>query len=276
MDWNKIAEEGIKLLMEYGPRVLLAIVTLIVGLWLIKIITKTVGKISNKKGVDESLQKFLKSIVNALLKIMLLISVAQMFGIETTSFVALIGAAGLAIGLALQGGMANFAGGILILIFKPYKVGDLISTQGHTGFVKAIQIFNTILLTPDSKTVIIPNGPISNGDVTNYTTDGKLRVDLVIGISYDADIRQAKEVAMKAMKDVNGVMTTPEPTVDVLELADNSVNLAVRPWTTVDDYWGVYFGVQEAVKYAYDAAGIGIPYPQRDVHIYKHEAAMAN
>ena len=168
--------------------------------------------------------------------------------------------------MALQGSLGNFAGGVLILLFKPFKVGDLIEGQGHIGHVKSISIFVTKLLTPDNKIAIIPNGPLSNGDVLNYSEEGKLRVDLVCGISYDANIKQAKEVAMKVMQEDPKVLKDPAPSVNVLELADSSVNLAIRPYATPADYWDVYFGIQEKVKVALDEAGVEIPFPQMVVH----------
>jgi small conductance mechanosensitive channel len=190
-----------------------------------------------------------------------------MVGIETSSFVALIGAAGLAVGLALQGTLANFAGGVLILIFKPYKVGDLITTQGHTGWVQEIQIFVTTLKTPDSKIIIVPNGVISNGDITNLSVDGKIRVDLIMGISYDSDIKKAREVLLKVMDAHPMVMQDPAPFVGVWELADSAISLAVQPHCKAEDYWAVYFDIQEAGKEALDAASITIPFPKMDVHM---------
>lgn len=250
-----------------GPKFLLAIVTLLIGLWIINRVMKLVANGMGKRQTDPSLVTFLSSLVSIGLKALLLISVASMIGIETTSFVAILGAAGLAVGLALQGTLANFAGGVLVLLFKPYKVGHLIDAQGHTGWVSEIQIFVTTLTTVDNKTVIIPNGAISNGDITNYSTLGKIRVDLVMGISYESNIKKAREVLMAAMESHDKVMKDPAPFVGVVELGDNSVNLAVRPYCTPEDYWDVYFDIYEAGKEALDAAGITIPFPQLDVHM---------
>lgn len=258
---------AIAILMEYAPKVVMAIVVLLIGLWIINRLVSLIGKTMEKRNVDQSLVPFVKSLIGIGLKAMLLISVAGMVGIETTSFVAVIGAAGLAVGLALQGTLANFAGGVLILIFKPYKVGDLIEAQGHLGVVEEIQIFVTILSTPESKTVIIPNGAISNGNITNYTTKGMIRVDLVMGIAYEANIKQAKEALTKVMVDHPKVMQDPAPFVGVVELGDSSVNLAVRPHCDPADYWDVYFDIYEAGKEALDAANISIPFPQLDVHM---------
>ncbi len=222
-----------------------------------------------KKATDKSLIPFIKGLINILLKVLILISVADIVGIATTSFVAIIGAGGLAIGLALQGTLANFAGGVLILIFKPYKVGDLIEAEGYTGNVKEIQVFVTTLLTPDNKTVIIPNGTISNGNITNYTTEGKIRVDLKIGISYSANIRTAKKVLTETMKKNPKVLKDPMPFVGVVGLGGSSVDLAVQPYCDPDDYWNVYFDIYQACKEALDENNIKIPFPQMDVHLNK-------
>ncbi|MGB0917973.1 MAG: mechanosensitive ion channel family protein [Flavobacteriales bacterium] len=269
MDIQAYTDQAIALVMNYAPQVLMAIVVLIIGLWIINRLVSVVGKMMEKRGMDKSLQPFIKSLMGIGLKAMLLISVAGMIGIETTSFVAVIGAAGLAVGLALQGTLANFAGGVLILIFKPYKVGDLIEAQGHLGVVEEIQIFVTVLSTPESKTVIIPNGAISNGNITNYTTKGMIRVDLVMGISYDSNIKEAKDALMKVMTAHPKVMKDPAPFVGVVELADSAVSLAVRPHCDPSDYWDVYFDIYEAGKEALDAASISIPFPQLDVHMPK-------
>ena len=195
-----------------------------------------------------------------------------MIGIATTSFIAVLGAAGLAVGLALQGSLANFAGGVLILIFKPYVVGDLIEAQGHLGVVKEVQIFNTILLSPTNRRVIIPNGAMSNGSVENFSAEGTLRVDLTIGISYAADVPKAKQVLIKMMQDNPQVLQDPVPMAAVAELADSSVNLAVRPWCKVADYWDVYFETTEMAKVVLEENGISIPFPQRDVHLHQVSA----
>ena len=204
--------------------------------------------------------------MSILLKVAVLLAAAEAVGIPTASLAVIFGAAGLAIGLALQGSLSNFAGGVMILLFKPFKTGDLITAQGHTGNVKAINIFVTTLITPDNKTVIIPNGPLSNGDITNFTTDGKIRVDLVVGIGYGEDIKKAREVLLQMMNHHPLVLETPAPSVNVLELADSSVNLAVRPFCKPADYWDVYFGVTEGAKEVLDANSIEIPFPQRVIH----------
>lgn len=267
MDFDKLlSPENLDLAAGYALKILGAIVILIVGFWLAKKISGVVRKSLSQRKLSLELQSFLGSIVSMLLKVAVLLAAAETVGFNTTSLVVIFGAAGLAIGLALQGSLANFAGGVMILLFKPFKTGDLITAQGHTGNVKEINIFVTTLLTPDNKTVIIPNGPLSNGDITNFTTDGKIRVDLVIGIGYSEDIKKAREALLTAMRNTPKVLETPAPSVSALELADNSINLAVRPWAKPADYWDVYFGVTEACKEALDAAGIEIPFPQRVIH----------
>ena len=253
--------------LEYAPKLALAILTLIIGLWIISGIRKLLQASMKKSKVDPTLVPFLTSLASWVLKVLLFISVASMIGIATTSFIAVLGAAGLAIGLALQGSLANFAGGVLVMIFKPYKVGDLIESQGHLGVVKEVQIFNTILLSPQSKRVIIPNGAVSNGSIINYTIEGKIRVDLTIGVSYDADIDQTKAVLMDVLTNNDKVMQDPAPFVGVAEMADSSVNFVVRPHCAPEHYWDVYFSVNEAMKKALDKNAIAIPFPQRDVHL---------
>jgi len=255
--------------LEYAPRLLLAIITLLVGLWLISAIGRVMRTSMEKSKVEPTLIPFTTGLVTWGLKVLLLVSVASMIGIATTSFIAVLGAAGLAIGLALQGSLANFAGGMLIMIFKPYKVGDLIESQGHLGVVKEVQIFNTILTSPHYKQIIVPNGTTSNGSIINYSVEGKIRVDLCVGIAYDENISKAKAVLMEVMNKHDKVIQDPAPFVGVLELADSSVNLAVRPHCHPDHYWDVFFDVNEAMKVALDENNISIPFPQRDVNMKK-------
>lgn len=263
--WNKLLE----LSATYVPKFLLALLVLFIGLRIIAGISKMVRKGMEKKNTDETLRPFLVSLLSWTLKAMLIISVIQMIGVETTSFIAVLGAAGLAIGLAFQGALGNFAGGVLLLVFKPYKVGDLIESQGQLGVVKEIQIFTTILLNPQNKTIILPNGAVANGDITNYTTEGKIRVDMTIGISYNSDIKKAKNILLEVMKSDENVISAPAPFVGVSELADSSVNLAVRPWCDPVHYWDVYFGTLENCKNALDKGGVTIPFPQMDIHLDK-------
>lgn len=250
-------------LVEYTPKILMAVAMLIIGLIVIKVIVNTTKKILKKREVDITLQKFLGNLLNWILKILLFITVIAKLGVETASFAAILAAAGLAVGLALQGSLANFAGGVLIMIFKPMKVGDLIQAQGETGVVKEIEIFTTKLTGLSNREIIIPNGSLSNGNIINFTTEGTRRVDLVFGVSYDADIKQTKDVLMSVLASHPKILKDPAPAVTVLELADSSVNFAVRPWCNTADYWSVYFDVTENTKIALDKAGIEIPYPHQ-------------
>ncbi len=269
---GQFTDKAVDLFMTYVPKLALAMLTLLIGLWVISIVTKVTQKGMEKSKADPTLIPFICSMVSWGFKALLLISVASMVGIATTSFVAVLGAAGLAVGLALQGSLANFAGGVLILMFKPYAVGDLIEGQGHLGVVKEVQIFNTILLTPQNKRVIVPNGAMSNGSVVNYSAEGMLRVDLTIGISYESDVSKAKQALMEMMQNNSQVLKDPIPMVAVSELADSSVNLAVRPWCKVEDYWNVYFDTTEQAKVVLESNGISIPFPQQDVHLYQKNA----
>ncbi len=262
--------KAIELIMSYGPKLVLAIIVLLIGLWLIKILVKAFKKVLENAGMDVSLQKFLTSLVSILLKALLIISVASMVGIATTSFIAILGAAGLAIGLALQGSLANFAGGVLILIFKPFKVGDFINAQGHAGTVHAIQVFNTTLKTPDNKTIIIPNGALSNGSIINFSTESQRRIDMTFGISYTDDIKKAKDILNRLVESDNRILKDPFPAIVVSELADSAVNFAVRVWCNAPDYWNIYFDMHENVKLAFDKDRISIPFPQQDIHVYQH------
>jgi small conductance mechanosensitive channel len=263
MDLQNWIDRGYELIMLYGPKLLLAIVIWLAGIWVIKTILKVLRKSLEKGDYDISLKKFLLNLTNWALKIVLIIVVLGTLGVETTSFAAILAATGLAIGLALQGSLANFAGGVLIMLFKPMKIGDLIEAQGEIGVVKEIEIFTTRLIGLSNKEIIIPNGALSNGNIINYTTQGTRRVDLVFGVSYDADIKQAKDLLINLLLSHPKILKEPVPSVNVIELADSSVNFAVRPWCKSDDYWAVYFEITESAKEALDAAGIEIPYPHR-------------
>ena len=261
-------DKGIGLAIEYGPKLLMAILIYIIGSWVIKKLMNILKKGMTKQDYDKSLQKFLLSLVKWGLTIFLIITVISTLGVETTSLAAVIAAAGLAVGLALQGSLSNFAGGVLIIIFKPYKVDDLIEAQGELGHVKEIDIFTTKLITPQNKLAIVPNGAMANGNIVNYTAEGKMRVDTVIGVGYDEDIKKTKEVLMDVLASNPKVLSDPAPSVNVMELADSSVNFAVRPYCRPEDYWDVYFGTIEGCKLALDKAGIEIPYPH-EVQINK-------
>ena len=263
------ADQLIAMAVEWGPKVLLALVVLIIGLWIIKKVVQGVNAGLERSNTDATLAKFLGSMVSIILKVLLFVSVAGMVGIETTSFIAILGAAGLAIGLALQGSLANFAGGVLILLFRPYKVGDFIDAQGVSGSVAEIQIFNTVIRTPDNKRIIVPNGAISNGIITNFSAEATRRVDMVFGIGYDDDIGKAKATLKRILSEDERIHADPEPFVVVSALADSSVNFTVRVWVDAANYWGVFFDTTEKVKLVFDQEGISIPYPQQDVHIHQ-------
>lgn len=266
---SRYVEKAFDMALSYGPRLVLAIVVLVVGLWIVNRLIATVGRTLSARAVEPTLGRFLTSLTGVLLKALLLISVASMIGVETTSFVAILGAAGLAIGLALQGSLANFAGGVLILLFRPYKVGDFVEAQGVSGTVASIQIFSTVIKTGDNKVIIIPNGAISNGIITNCSAEETRRVDLVFGIGYDDDIATAKQVLNGVLARDARVLADPPAAVIVSALGDNAVNLTVRAWVKVPDYWPVTFDTTEAVKLAFDAAGISFPFPQRTVHLHQ-------
>ena len=268
-NFQDVLERIYVLVVRYGMKFIMALVVLIVGLIVIKWITKGVVKMMKKRNVNESLIPFLKSLMNILLKAMLIISVMGMVGIQMTSFIAVLGAAGLAVGLALQGTLQNFAGGVLLLILKPFKVGDFIETQGNLGTVKSIQIFNTIINTGDNKRIILPNGPVATGAIINYSSESTRRVDFLFGIGYDDDIDQAKDVILNLIKADSRISSDPEPFIAVKELADSSVNLVVRVWGDASDYWGIFFDLTENVKKTFDKEGISIPYPQSDVHLHR-------
>jgi len=265
---EKLTETAYTLGLTYGPKLVLAILTLIIGMWIIKRVVKGANTHFTAKA-DPTLGQFVSNLASVLLKMVLLIAVASMIGIETTSFIAVLGAAGLAVGLALQGSLSNFAGGVLILMFKPFKVGDLLDAQGYIGTVKEIQIFNTILKTGDNRIVIIPNGSLSNGSMVNVNQEDTRRVDLTIGIGYGDDIDKAKAIIEDLVSKESRALKDPAHLIVVSELADSSVNFTVRIWVNTADYWGVYFCMHEAVKKAFDEQGVSIPFPQQDVHMHQ-------
>tara|TARA_R110001583_G_scaffold99175_5_gene244473 strand:- start:1252 stop:2067 length:816 start_codon:yes stop_codon:yes gene_type:complete len=271
MNTDKILDQLTQVGVEYGPKLIGAIVVLIIGGWVIKALTRAIGKLMDKSKMDESLKPFLKGLVGMLLKALLFISVLGMVGVEMTSFIAILAAAGLAVGMALSGTLQNFAGGVMILIFKPFKIGDFIDAQGYLGVVKEIQIFNTIITTPDNKTIIIPNGGLSNSSMTNYSTEEKRRVDWTIGIAYGDDVDKARAVIKRLCDEDSRIIKDPEVFIAVSELADSSVNFAVRVWVKAPDYWGVFFDLNENVYKTFGNEGLNIPFPQMDVHVHKNE-----
>jgi len=272
METEKIidySDKAMDMLWKYGPNIVMAIVVLIVGLMIVNLITKTFGRVMEKRGADASLTPFLKSMLSIMLKVMLIVSVVGMVGIEVTSFVAIIGAAGLAVGLALQGTLQNFAGGVIILLLKPFKVGDFIDGAGHAGTVKEIQIFNTYMKTGDNKIIIVPNGQLANSSVTNFSAEATRRVDWTFGIGYGDKISEARAVLLELIKADSRIKADPEPFIAVSELADSSVNFVVRVWVDSGDYWGVFFDMNENVYTTFAEKGLNIPFPQLDVHIQK-------
>lgn len=265
-----LSQQIYDIVMEYGPKLIGAIITLVVGMWIISILKNTIRKRMEKKEVDPSLRGFINSMLGIGLKLMLWIAVIGMVGVQMTSFIAILGAAGLAVGMALSGTLQNFAGGVMILMFKPFKVGNYITAQGHSGIVNEIQIFNTILKTPDNKTIIIPNGGLSTGSMINFSAEPMRRVDFTFGIAYGDDVDKAKAVLMKLIEADERILKEPaEPFIAVSELADSSVNLVVRVWADASNYWGIYFGLTEQVYKTFDKEGLNIPFPQMDVHVQK-------
>ncbi len=267
-DFTKFSEQFTTMITSYAPKVVGAILTLIIGFWIAGRLTKAVKKLLSKQQVDVSVQGFLGSLVNVGLKVMVLLAVAGMFGIETTSFIAIFSALAFAIGLALQGTLAHFASGVMILIFKPYKVGDLVTIGGgNTGAVEEIQIFNTILRTLDNQRIIVPNGVVTSNVITNKSGQGTMGVELSYSIGYQSDIDKAKEIIVNVAKACPFILDHPAPAAVVAQHGDNAIILASRPFAKSEDYWSAFFYMQEHVKKEFDRAGINIPYPQMDVHM---------
>jgi small conductance mechanosensitive channel len=257
-----------KIILTFGPKLIAAIVVWIIGGWVIKILLNALDRIMAKAETDASLKPFLRSMAAILLKVMLVISVLGMLGIQMTSFIAILGAAGLAVGMALSGTLQNFAGGVMILIFKPFKVGDVIEAQGFIGSVSEIQIFNTILKTPDNKTIIIPNGGLATSSMVNYSTEERRRVDWTVGVGYGDDLGKARKVIQELCDADARILKDPAAFIAVSELADSSVNFTVRAWVNAADYWGVFFEMNEKIYNTFNSEGLNIPYPQMDVHVH--------
>jgi len=258
-----------ELAITYGTKIMAGLATLVVGLWIVSILNSVVRRMFERSKVDPSLRTFLGSLISILLKVMVYITALGMLGVEMTSFVAIIGAAGLAVGLALSGTLQNFAGGVMILLFKPYKVGDFIDAQSYSGTVKEIQIFVTVLTTPDNKTVLIPNGSLATGSMINFSTQQQRRVDFTFGISYGDDVDVAYEVLKRLIAEDERILKDPEPFMAVSALADSSVNIVVRIWVNAADYWGVHFRMNEQVYKEFPKAGLSFPFPQMDIHLTK-------
>jgi small conductance mechanosensitive channel len=269
---ESLIEKGRELIAVFGLKIVAAIVIFVIGKWIARLLKNFSVKLMTKSKVDATLVKFLGHVIYITLLTFVILAALGKLGIQTTSFIAVIGAAGLAVGLALQGSLSNFAAGVLMIIFRPFKVGDLIEGAGVLGTVEEIQIFTTMLKTPDNKAVIIPNAKLTADNITNFTAKPVRRVDLVFGVSYTDNIDKVKEVIADVLKQDTRVLDDPPPTIGLLEMADSSINFAVRPWTGTSDYWNVYFNINELMKKRFDQEGISIPFPQRDVHIYEHKS----
>jgi len=267
--WIETIQE---LLTKFGLKIIAAIAIYVIGRWIAKLLTGLLRKMMEQAKVDAAIVGFTCSLVHAALIVFVILAALGQVGVQTTSFIAVLGAAGLAIGLALQGSLANFASGVLILLFRPFKVGDFIEAGGATGVVKEIHIFTTTLTTVDNKRIIVPNAKVTGDNITNYSAEGKRRLDLVACISYDDDIDKAKAAMIDVVKNDSRVLQEPAPMVGVLAMNDSSIDLAVRPWVNVSDYWPTFFALNEAIKKRLEAEGCTIPFPQRDVHLYKHDA----
>ncbi|WP_053406419.1 mechanosensitive ion channel family protein [Persicobacter sp. CCB-QB2] len=268
-NFSKYQDQAMGFVVEYGGKLVVAILILIIGLWITGVLTAAFRKFMDKRGLDQTLKPFLTSLFNSILKILVVLSALGTLGVEMTSFIAILGAAGLAIGMALSGTLQNFAGGVMLLIFKPYKVGDFIEAQGYSGSVESIQIFVTILKTPDNKTIFIPNGPIANNALINYSTEPQRRVDWTFGIAYGDDIQKAQDLLSQLIQADERILKSPEPFIALHQMADSSVNLVVRCWVDSGKYWPVYFDMNRKVYDTFNKEGINIPFPQMDVHLHQ-------
>lgn len=268
-DINKLLEDAPELILTYGTQLLIAIVIFVIGKWLAKIVTNSIVSGMNKKQVDKTISKFAGSLIYTALFAFVIIAALGQLGIQTASFVAIVGAAGLAVGFALQGSLSNFASGVLLILFRPIRAGDWVEAAGESGSVAEVGIFSTIMKTGDNKVIIIPNSKIMGGNITNYSMEATRRVDLVVGIAYDADIRKAKQILEDIIANETLILKEPATTIAVSELADSSVNFVVRPWVNSADYWPTKFTLLETIKLRFDEENIGIPFPQMDVHLHK-------
>lgn len=268
---EKYAGQLMEMVVEYAPKFIMALVTLILGLWVISLIMKGVRKAFEKRNVDPSLTPFLRTLIAITLKVMLFVSVIGMVGIEATSFIAILGAAGLAIGLSLQGTLQNFAGGVIILLLRPFRVGEVVDVKGYLGTVHEIQIFYTIIHTFDKRVVYVPNGALANADMINLSQQEDRRNEWVFGIAYGDDVDKAKEVLKRLTEADERILPEPEPFVAVHSLGDSSVNLVVRTWSKAPDLWPVYFDMNEKVYKEFAKEGLNIPFPQMDVHLHDNK-----
>ena len=273
INFEKLIETLTLWVTTYSVKIIAAILIFIIGKWLARKISRLITALMEKNNVDITLTKFLENIIYYALVGLVVIAAAGQLGINTTSFLTIVGAAGLAIGLALKDSLANFASGVMLILFRPYRVGDFAEVGGSTGNIVSIDMFNTTLNTVDNKRVIVPNSSITGNTITNVTANDTRRVDLVMGIGYDDDIKKAKDILTRVVAEEPRVLESPKTNIAVSELADSSVNFVVRPWVKTEDYWDVYFDLTEKIKLTFDQEGISIPYPQRDVHLYNETAA---
>ncbi len=272
-DWAAIPEllqeKGVDLGIDLGIKVATALAIFLIGKFLISILVRGISKVMQKQDVDKTLETFVCNLVRISLMVVVVIAAIGAIGIQTTSFIAIFGAAGLAVGLALQGSLSNFASGVLIVLFRPYRVGDFIEAAGIAGSVEQVQILTTVLKTGDNKQIIVPNSQIMDSIITNYSANDTRRVDMVIGVSYDDDLDKVRKTLEELLAADDRILAEPAPTIAVSALADSSVNFVVRPWVNSADYWGVMFEMTEAIKKRFDKEGISFPFPQQDVHLYK-------
>ncbi|MCK5325788.1 MAG: mechanosensitive ion channel [Woeseiaceae bacterium] len=259
--------------VDFAVNVLIAIVIFYVGKWVVNLIVRGLLKAMQKGDMDQTLRRFVANLARMLLMLFVIIAAINQLGVQTASLIALVGAAGLAVGLALQGSLANFASGVLIVLFRPYKVGDWIEGAGISGAVEEVQILTTVLKTGDNKQVIVPNSQIMGATITNYSANDTRRIDLVVGVSYEDDIDQVRKELEALVAVEDRILDDPAVTIAVSELADSSVNFVLRPWVSTADYWGVRFALTEAIKKRFDEVGISFPYPQQDVHIHNMPAS---
>lgn len=262
----------VPLLLPWTMKVLGAIAIFLIGKWVARALSRALGKVMERAGVDQALAGFLGNIAYAALLALVIIAALDTLGVETTSVIAIFGAAGLAVGLALQGSLSNFAAGVMLMIFRPFKVGDFVEAAGVSGVVEQVRVFNTLIRTTDNREITVPNKHILDDNIINFSARDKRRIDLVMGIGYDDDIREAKQIIEQVLKSESRLLDDPAPVIMVLELADSSVNIAVRPWVNTADYWAVRGDLLENMKRELEGAGLSIPYPQRDVHLYREAA----
>jgi small conductance mechanosensitive channel len=269
-DTEKMSQMMDTYVIPWGINIVMAIAIYIIGKFIVGILVNVFGKVMVRSKYDDMLIDFVKAIINAIFMLFVIVASLDQLGVNTTSMVAILGAAGLAIGLSLQGSLQNFASGVMLLVFRPFKAGDFIDAGGEMGTVKTISIFTTMMTTPDNKQIIVPNGKIYGGNITNFSAHDTRRVDMIVGIGYDSDLKKAKKILNEMVAADDRILKEPAPTVAVAELADSSVNFVVRPWVASADFWAVKFDFNEAVKLRFDAEGISIPFPQMDVHVHKN------